>query len=237
MTRYNANGHSMTSVAALADAGLVKPTAMAELERVAARYAVSITPAMAELIDPTSANDPIARQFVPTAAELVTTADESVDPIGDAVHAPVPGIVHRYPDRALLKLTGLCPVYCRFCFRRETVGPGADAMLPPEQLAAALAYICAAPALWEIILTGGDPLILSPRRIAAVTQQLAEIAHVKVLRWHSRVPVVAPERITPELVAALRARGAGPEGGLPGPAISGPTVYVGLHCNRLRPAG
>jgi lysine 2,3-aminomutase len=215
---------SLTSVTALADVGLVRPEQVLALERVAARYAVSITPAMAELADADDANDPISRQFVPTAAELTITAEETADPIGDVVHSPVAGIVHRYPDRALLKLTGLCPVYCRFCFRRETVGPnngaGADTMLPSEQLAAALDYIATHPALWEIILTGGDPLILSPRRVADVTQRLAAIPHVKVLRWHTRVPVVAPERVTSDLVAALRS---------PSQA-----VYVGLHCNHPR---
>jgi lysine 2,3-aminomutase len=210
----------LTSVAALADAGLIAPEQVAALDRVAQRYAVSITPAMAELVDAHDTNDPIARQFVPSAAELSVAPDESADPIGDAVHEVVPGVVHRYPDRALLKITGLCPVYCRFCFRRETVGPGGDAMLATDQLAAAFDYIRRTPALWEIILTGGDPLILSPRRVAEVTQKLAEIPHVKVLRWHTRVPVVSPERITPELVAALKS--------------SGQAVYVALHCNHPR---
>jgi lysine 2,3-aminomutase len=214
----------LTSVSALADAGLIAPDQVAALDRVAQRYAVSITPAMAELIDADDANDPIARQFIPSAAELYVAPDESADPIGDAVHEIVPGIVHRYPDRALLKITGLCPVYCRFCFRRETVGPkkagGGDAMLAADQLTGALDYIRRTPALWEIILTGGDPLILSARRVAEVTQKLADIPHVKVLRWHTRVPVVAPERVTPELVAALRS--------------SGQAVYVALHCNHPR---
>jgi lysine 2,3-aminomutase len=211
---------SLTSVSALANAGLIAPQQVAALDRVAQRYAVSITPAMAELIDADNANDPIARQFVPSAAELHVSPDESADPIGDAVHEVVPGIVHRYPDRALLKITGLCPVYCRFCFRRETVGPGAEAMLGAKELAGALDYIRRTPALWEIILTGGDPLILSARRVAEVTQKLAEISHVKVLRWHTRVPVVAPERVTPELVAALKSLGQ--------------AVYVALHCNHPR---
>jgi lysine 2,3-aminomutase len=215
---------ALTSASALADAGLVAPDQVAALDRVAQRYAVSITPAMAELIDAGDANDPIARQFVPSAAELYVAPNESADPIGDAVHEVVPGIVHRYPDRALLKITGLCPVYCRFCFRRETVGPQnagrADAMLAAEKLAGALDYIRRTPALWEIILTGGDPLILSARRVAEVTQKLAEISHVKVLRWHTRVPVVAPDRVTTELVAALKS--------------SGQAVYVALHCNHPR---
>jgi lysine 2,3-aminomutase len=103
-------------------AGLVPAEKVAELERVAARYAVAITPAMAELIDPLDPTDPIARQFVPHIDELTAQVTENADPIGDRVHSPVAGIVHRYPDRVLLKVVEVCAVYCRFCFRRETVG-------------------------------------------------------------------------------------------------------------------
>jgi len=204
----------------LAEAGIVALERVAELERVAARYAVAITPAMAELIDPADPHDPLARQFVPDPAELGHRPEERPDPIGDAAHAPVPGIVHRYPDRVLLKLVSACPVYCRFCFRRETVGPGGPGTLSPAQLGAALAYIAARPEIWEVVLTGGDPLSLSARRVAAVTRRLAAIDHVKVLRWHSRVPVVAPERIDAALAAALRA---------PDKA-----TYVVVHANHAR---
>ena len=98
----------------------------AALEQVAAQYAVAITPAIAALIDRADPHDPIARQFVPDAAELDTTPEERADPIGDHAHSPVEGIVHRYPDRVLLKLTHVCAVYCRFCFRREMIGPAAE---------------------------------------------------------------------------------------------------------------
>src|SRR5437660_7576351 len=103
----------------LAEAGLIPRARIAALEPVAARYAVGITPAMAELIDPADPHDPIARQFVPDPAELDIRPDESADPIGDDAHSPVEGLVHRYPDRVLLKLVNVCAVYCRFCFRRE----------------------------------------------------------------------------------------------------------------------
>src|SRR4051812_20045273 len=98
----------------LCDAGLASADKQAEFEQVAARYAVAITPAMNALIDRTDPNDPIARQFVPDAAELQTTPEENADPIGDHAHSPVEGVVHRYPDRALLKLMPICAVYCRF---------------------------------------------------------------------------------------------------------------------------
>jgi lysine 2,3-aminomutase len=205
---------------ALGDAGLIAPEALPALERVAARYAVAITPAMAELIDPAAPDDPIARQFIPTVAELDHQPNEDADPVGDHAHSPVEGVVHRYPDRVLLKLTHICAVYCRFCFRREMVGPGGKGALTGEALEAALGYIAATPQVWEVVITGGDPLILSPRRLAEVMGRLADIAHVKVVRFHTRLPVVDPAAITPELVAALKS-----------PALA---VYVALHANHAR---
>jgi lysine 2,3-aminomutase len=193
--------------AELVEAGLDAPERLPELERVAARYAVSISPAMAALIDPGDPDDPIARQFVPDPRELQEAPGERADPIGDHAHEPVAGIVHRYPDRVLLKLVAICPVYCRFCFRREMVGPGQEAVLSNEKLDAALAYVAAHPEIWEVVVTGGDPLILSPRRLAALGGRLAALAHVKILRWHTRVPVVAPELVDDALVEALRGPG------------------------------
>ena len=189
---------------ALAAAGLVEAERLPELERVAAQYAVAITPVMAELIDVSDAADPLARQFVPAAEELVHHSVESADPIGDDAHSPVEGIVHRYPDRVLLKATHTCAVYCRFCFRREMVGPGGVGTLSPEALDAAIAYVAARPQIWEVILTGGDPLILSARRLREIMQRLAAVEHVKVVRFHTRVPSVDPAAVTPALVDALR---------------------------------
>jgi lysine 2,3-aminomutase len=200
----------MKSIAALAAAGLVAPTPT--LERVASRYAVSLSPEMAALAH----HDAIARQFVPSEAELVTRDDELADPIGDEAHAPVPGIVHRHKDRVLFKAVATCPVYCRFCFRRETVGRAQNA-LSPAATEAALAYIASRPEIWEVILTGGDPFVLSPRRAAALTQELAAVDHVKIVRWHTRVPVVDPLHIGDAFVAALIAPGI--------------TSIVALHAN------
>lgn len=199
----------------LAAAGLVGRDRLAELERVAARYAVAITPAMVERIE--DADGPIGRQFVPTAAELDQTPEERADPIGDEAHSPVEGIVHRYPDRVLLKANHACAVYCRFCFRREMVGPQGARPLSARQLDAAMAYIAGRPEIWEVVVTGGDPLILSGRRLADLMARLSRIEHVKVARFHTRVPVADPERITPELVAALKSPGM--------------TTWVGLHAN------
>ena len=212
---------TLTSVAGLRAAGLLPLEANAGIDTVAARYAIAITPVMADLIVGGDPSDPIARQLVPSTLELHTAEHELQDPIGDEAHAPVPGIVHRYRDRVLLKVTSLCPVYCRFCFRRETVGPGGDAALSGEALNRALAYIAGHPQIFEVILTGGDPLVLSARRIAEVAQALAAIPHVKILRWHTRLPVASPQRVTKALARALTAG-------------HDKTVYVALHANHAR---
>jgi len=214
-----ARGKSLRTPADLAAARLVGGDRLAALKDVAARYAVAITPAVTALIDPSDPHDPIARQFVPDARELQPQPEESDDPIGDHAFSPVEGIVHRYPDRVLLKLVNACAVYCRFCFRREMVGPGRGG-LSPRALAAALDYIRARPQIWEVILTGGDPLILSARRLKAVMAELAGIAHVKVLRIHTRVPVVAPERVSAALVRAIR--------------VNKKASFVVLHANHPR---
>lgn len=211
---------SLHTVGDLVDAGLASAAGLADLERVAARYAVAITPHLAALIDPDDAADPIARQFVPSTAELVATAGERADPIGDDAHSPLEGIVHRYPDRVLLKPVHVCAVYCRFCFRRETVGPGKASTLSSAGLAAALDYIAGRPEIWEVILSGGDPLVLSPRRLAAIMRRLDAIEHVKVVRIHTRLPVADPARITPELVAALR--------------LGAKPTWIVLHANHPR---
>ena len=163
-----------------------------EIEAVARRYAIAITPDMAGLIDRSDPQDPIARQFAPSPEELITLPEERADPIGDFAHAPVKGIVHRYPDRVLLKPLHACPVYCRFCFRREQVGPGGEA-LDKDELTAALDYIRGDPAIWEVVITGGDPLMLSARRLGEILRALDGIAHVGSIRIHSRVRWSSPE--------------------------------------------
>ncbi|MCV9962140.1 lysine-2,3-aminomutase-like protein [Pararhizobium sp. BT-229] len=211
---------SLKTLDDLETSGLVTDSQRADLTAVAARYAIAITPAMAALIDPADPNDPIARQFVPDAAELVRLPEEREDPIGDGAHSPVEGIVHRYPDRVLLKAVHVCPVYCRFCFRREMVGPQGLGTLASQAMDKAFAYIADHPEIWEVILTGGDPLVLSPRRLASIMERLSAIDHVKIVRFHTRVPVVEPERVDAALIAALKA--------------SGKTTYLALHANHPR---
>lgn len=186
--------------AGLVAAGLVDPAARAALDEVGRRYAVAITPAMQALIE--APDDPIGRQFIPDPAELAMAPHERADPIGDDALSPVKGIVHRYPDRVLLKPLLVCPVYCRFCFRREHVGPDGG-LLTEAELAAAYDYVRARPAIREVILTGGDPLMLSPRRLGAIVAALSAIPHVELLRVHTRVPVADPARVTPALADAL----------------------------------
>ena len=157
---------------------------------------------------------------MPDVAELEHRPEELADPIGDDAHSPLEGIVHRYPDRVLLKLTHVCAVYCRFCFRREMVGPDKPAGLSPSAFTKALDYIRSHPEIWEVILTGGDPLILSPRRLRAVMKSLAAIAHVKVVRIHTRIPVADPARVTGELIRAMK--------------IKGKPTYVAVHVNHPR---
>lgn len=205
---------------ALQEAGLVSEDEAAALAPVADQYAIAVTPFLADRIDRSDPDDPIARMFVPRPEELVRTAEELADPIGDGAHTPVPGIVHRYPDRVLLKPVAVCPVYCRFCFRREMVGPGIGETLSPSELDAALDYIRTQPGVREVILTGGDPFMLSPARAAALTQVIAAIPHVEVIRWHTRMPVADPARITPEFAEALNA--------------DGKAVYVSIHINHLK---
>lgn len=195
----------MRTIAELVETGLVEPAHAADLIPVAERYAVAVTPYLASLIDRTDPEDPIARQFVPNRSELLSAPDELADPIGDDAHSPLKGIVHRYPDRVLLKPLHACPVYCRFCFRREQVGPGGDALTGP-QLESALDYIRSHREIWEVILTGGDPLILSPRRLGAILDALEGISHVASIRIHTRVPVADPARIDDPLIAILRRR-------------------------------
>ncbi|TAK25743.1 MAG: KamA family radical SAM protein [Chloroflexota bacterium] len=171
-----------------------------------------------DLIDWRNPNDPIRRQVIPDSAEAEDDDATLTDPIGDAAHSPVPGVVHRYRDRALLLLTAVCSVHCRFCFRRDFVGKPASARRP-EQIDAAYAYVAAHPEIWEVIFSGGDILALPDTFIADALARARAIPHVRVLRIHTRAPVVDPERVTERLIDELTA--------------NAPT-YVALHVNHPR---
>lgn len=202
----------------LAAAGLADPADIDGIDAVGAQYSVAIPAGIARLIDPADPDDPIARQFVPDTAELSVAEDELEDPIGDGAHSPVRGLVHRYPDRVLLMPTLSCPVYCRYCFRRDRVGRAADAPTV-DDLEMAFAYIENDPGIREAILTGGDPLSLSAARLRRILDRLNSIPHLNNIRIHTRVPVAMPERVTDELIAALQ---------------SDIPVWMALHCNHAR---
>jgi lysine 2,3-aminomutase len=204
---------SLRSADDLATEGLINSNDKPAIDAVAAHLPIAITPHLTDLIDRTATNDPIARQFVPDRREAIVAPEELDDPIGDRPHSPVKGIVHRYPDRVLLTPLFTCPVYCRFCFRRTVVGEG---LLDEDALNKAVDYIRDHSEIWEVILSGGDPLILSPRRLSALIDKLDAIDHVGVIRIHTRVPVVDPARITDDLIASLR---------------RDTPVYVAIHCN------
>jgi len=209
--------HSIHPLEKLVKAGVL-PEATPELRKVAGQYAVSVTPAILKLINPKDPKDPIAAQFIPSEKELDAQPRELADPIGDAAHEAAPGVVHRYPDRVLLNLSYTCAAYCRFCFRREKVGKNGG-LMAPGAVKKALAYIRARKEIWEVILSGGDPLTLSDRRLKEIVSQLHAIPHVKALRIHTRMPVVEPSRITAGLAKALKGRC---------------PVYILLHCNHAR---
>lgn len=191
---------TIRTAAALVEAGVIEPGLHDSISAVERRYAVAISPAMQALIE--RPDDPIGRQFIPDPAELVTAPHETADPIADDALSPVKGVVHRYSDRALLKPLLVCPVYCRFCFRREHVGPDGG-LLTEDELQAAYAWFAAHPSIREVILTGGDPLMLSPRRLGDIIAALSAIPHIDTIRVHSRVPLADPPLLTEKLAAAL----------------------------------
>jgi lysine 2,3-aminomutase len=169
------------------------------------------------LMDAGDPADPIARQYAASPDELSPGPGALGDPIGDAAHSPLPGLVHRHADRVLLMPTEACAVHCRFCFRREALAE--PRTLGDAELDAALAYVRAKPQIREAILTGGDPLVLSLARLARLVAALDGIAHLSTIRVHSRVPIAEPSRVTPELVAACRA---------------GKAFFLAVHCNHPR---
>jgi lysine 2,3-aminomutase len=191
---------TLRSAEALAAAGLITPEAVSTAVAVERRYAVAIPPALRALIK--TPGDPIGLQFVPDAAELTTAPHEREDPIADDALSPIKGIVHRYPDRVLLKPLLICPVYCRFCFRREHVGPDGG-VLTEAELEATYTWLAARPAIREVILTGGDPMMLSPRRLGAIVRALSAVPHIEILRVHTRVPIADPHHVTEALARAL----------------------------------
>jgi lysine 2,3-aminomutase len=205
----------LSSVSDLKDAGVISSTQENQLKPVEEAYAIGVTDHLSSIID--GGSQAVRKQYIPSSAELIRAPEELSDPIGDEEHAPTTGLIHRYPDRVLFKLSAACAVYCRYCFRRDMVGQGA-AMLSPQDIDNALSYIRAHRDIWEVILSGGDPLSVSARHLAPVFENLNAMDHVKTIRIHSRVPVADPARITPELCTSLQSKKA---------------VYMAVHINHV----
>jgi len=212
----NSQSNALTTLEEFAAYGLINPEAKKQLQPVFDQYAATIPLSLAQAVKEDKPDGPLARQFVPSEMELIRNPAEREDPIGDKTHSPVKGIVHRYPDRVLLMPISVCAVYCRFCFRREQVGPSAG-LLSASELEAALNYVRTDTDIWEVIITGGDPFVLSPKRIKGILKALDTIKHVSVVRFHTRVPVAKPEQITLELLEVLES--------------CSKSIFVAIHCN------
>ena len=175
----------------------------AEIGRCLRRFRMAVTPYYASLIDPEDPDSPIKKQAVPSARELCTQPCDMDDPLREDQYSPTPGLVHRYPDRVLFLLTHKCSMYCRHCTRRRMVGCE-DFSLGPEELENAFAYIERHTEVRDVLLSGGDPLILSDERLEKIIRRLRAIPHVEIVRIGTRTPVVLPMRITDELLAMLK---------------------------------
>jgi lysine 2,3-aminomutase len=182
-------------------------------------FEVGITPWFASLCQTADSDCPLVRQVLPDPAELAVQPFERADPLGEDPHRKAPGLVHKYPDRVLLLVTERCAAYCRYCTRARWVASGSE-HLGQDELDAAVAYIAATPAIRDVLVSGGDPLLLSSARLEALLDRLAAIPHLRFIRLGTRVPIFLPMRIDAALVRALRPRR------IP--------IYVNVHCNHFR---
>jgi lysine 2,3-aminomutase len=165
-------------------------------------FRVDVTPYFVSLIDPDNPNDPIRKQVIPTAREMVPFTAMMEDSLAEDRHSPVPGLVHRYPDRVLMLVTTQCATYCRYCTRSRIVGDPAQTF-SKEEFAMQLEYLRRTPQVRDVLLSGGDPLVLAPRVLERILSALREIPHIEIVRIGSRVPVFIPMRVTDELCDML----------------------------------
>ena len=163
---------------------------------------MSITPYYLSLIDPDDPHDPVRKQAIPTAQELIRSDADLLDPLHEDEDSPAPGLTHRYPDRVLFLITDMCSMYCRHCTRRRFAGQKDEAS-PTERIDKCIEYIARTPQVRDVLLSGGDALLVSDKRLEYIISRLREIPHVEIIRIGSRTPVVLPQRITPELVQML----------------------------------
>lgn len=166
-------------------------------------FRMAVSPYYASLIDPANPNDPIRRQAVPAIEETLPCPNDLCDPLGEEADSPIPHVVHRYPDRALLLVTLQCAMYCRHCTRRRAVGEE-DRPITEKALQRALQYIRERPGIRDVLISGGDPFTLSTAKLEHIISQLRAIPHVEIIRIGTRTPVVLPMRIDDELLAMLK---------------------------------
>ena len=195
-------GHMLTTADELATAVTLSPDERAGLAASARLFRVGITPYYASLMDPVHASCPIRMQAIPRPAEADIRDEELRDPLGEDSHNPAPSVVHKYPDRVLFLVVDRCGIYCRHCNRRRLVG--GDEPPTTAELEAGLDYIARTPRIRDVLLSGGDPLLLSTRRLGHLLGRLRAIPHVETIRIGTRLPVVCPMRIDDELCAMLR---------------------------------
>ncbi len=179
----------------------LKPSQVAWSSFAGQQFPLKVTADYLACIEKGNPDDPLLRQILPVSDELADTAGYSEDPVGDLAATGVPGLIHKYPDRVLLITTPACAIHCRYCFRRHF--PYSDNSAHSEKQDGALAYISADSKIKEVILSGGDPLSLSDSRLARLVEKIAAIKHIETLRIHSRLPVILPDRLTPELADLL----------------------------------
>ena len=175
----------------------------AHLDACMGKFRVSVTPYYASLIDPDDIDDPVRMQAVPTPAELVVRPEDLKDAVSEDFDSPTPRITHRYPDRVLFVVTEMCSMYCRHCTRRRLVG-GSEDIVAQAEIDNAIKYIERATEVRDVLISGGDPLVLADGQLEEIIARVRAIDHVEIIRIGSRMPVVCPQRITPELVAMLR---------------------------------
>ncbi len=173
------------------------------IEAAKGRMPTAITPYFAKLMDRNDSNCPIRRQAIPTMEEFHLSPHDLLDPCAEDENSPVPGLVHRYPDRVLLLVTDKCAVYCRYCTRRRLVG-ASEKCISEETLDQALAYIQGTKKIRDVLISGGDPFLLEDDHLEGIIAKVRKIPHVEIIRIGTRVPVTLPQRITPALVAMLK---------------------------------
>jgi lysine 2,3-aminomutase len=195
--------HRITTLEQLKEIIELTPEETEGIKNSKGRLALAVTPYFASLMDPVNHNCPIRRQAIPRIEEIHLSKSEMVDPLGEDNHSPVPGLVHRYPDRVLLLVTDQCAVYCRYCTRRRLVGSN-ERSITQGNFEEVLKYLKSHKKVRDVLVSGGDPLLLENERLEEILSRLRAIPHIEVLRIGTRVPVTLPQRITSGLVRMLK---------------------------------